>query len=72
METIILTCIQCEEDFEFSSYEQEKYSQKGFDLPLRCAQCRKNKNKKTEFVEKRKFKDKKKHYRLKSEGYFDS
>lgn len=71
METIILSCIQCEEDFEFSSDEQEKYNQKGFDLPLRCPECRKNKNKKTGFEDKRKPKDKKKHYRLKSDDYFD-
>lgn len=71
METVILTCIQCEEDFEFSIYEQEKYNQKGFDDPLRCAQCRKNKAKKPEFTEKRRLKDKKEHYRLKFEGYFD-
>lgn len=71
METIILTCIQCEEDFEFSSDEQKKYHQRGFDPPLRCSICRKNKDKKTGFVEKRKFKDKKKHYRLKPDEYFD-
>jgi hypothetical protein len=71
METLILTCIQCEEDFEFSIDEQKKYNQKGFDAPLRCAQCRKNKAKKFKFVEKRKSRDKKKHYRLKSEEYFD-
>jgi hypothetical protein len=71
MGTVILTCIQCEEDFEFSIYEQEKYKHKGFDVPLRCPQCRKNKVKRTVLVEKGKIKDKKKHYRLKSEGYFD-
>ena len=70
MENIILTCIQCEEDFEFDVSEQEKYRQKGFDTPLRCAQCRKNKAQKAGPGEKRKFKDKKKQYRLKYEEYF--
>ena len=71
METLILACIQCDEDFEFSTDEQEKYNQRGFDHPLRCSLCRKNKDKKTGFVKNRRFKDKKKHYRLKSDEYFD-
>ena len=71
METLILTCIQCEEDFEFSPDEQQKYTQKGFDAPLRCSECRKNKAKKPKLLEKRKVRDKKKHYRLKNEGYFE-
>lgn len=65
MKTLILTCIQCDEDFEFSADEQEKYNQRGFDPPLRCSICRKNKDKKPVFEEKKKFKDKKKQYRLK-------
>lgn len=69
METVILTCIQCDDDFEFSVYEQKKYNQKGFDPPLRCLKCRKNKAKKTEALEKKKFKDKKKQYRIKSDEY---
>jgi hypothetical protein len=69
MEAIILTCIQCEEDFEFSAHEQEKYRQKGFDAPLRCTQCRKKKGKKTGFSEEKKIKNKKKQYRLKFDEY---
>ena len=71
MESIIITCIQCEEEFEFTAKEQEKFQQRGFDPPLRCPICRKNKDKKAGFMEKRRFKDKKKHYRLKPEEYFD-
>ena len=71
MEAIFLTCIQCDEDFEFSVSEQKKYNQRGFDAPLRCPECRKNKHKDSEQAEKRKFRDKKKHYRLKSSDYFD-
>lgn len=73
MEAIILNCIQCEEDFEFSIYEQQKYNQKGFDLPLRCPQCRKNKAKKSGVEEKRKPRDKRKNYRPRSDDddYFD-
>ena len=71
MEPINLTCIQCDEDFEFSVYEQEKYNRRGFDAPLRCPRCRKNKYKDSEQTEKRKFRDKKKNYRFKSAEYFD-
>ena len=60
MESIIITCIQCDTEFEFTTKEQEKYQRKGFDLPLRCSICRKNKDNKTRFVDKRRFKDKKK------------
>jgi len=67
METMTLNCIQCEEDFEFSIDEQKKYNQKGFDAPLRCSQCRRNKAKSSEQEGKRKIRDKKKHYRLNSE-----
>jgi hypothetical protein len=71
MEAIILTCIQCDDDFEFSIHEQKKYNQRGFDAPLRCPQCRKNKYKDGVRVEKKKFKDKKKHHRPKFNEYFD-
>ena len=71
IESVFITCIQCETEFEFTVKEQEKFQQRGFDPPLRCPICRKNKDKKTAFVERRKFKDKKRLYRQKSEEYFD-
>ena len=71
METKIIACIQCDEEFEFTKKEQEKVRQKGFDPPRRCPQCRKNKSREIEPTEIRKFKDKKKHYRLKYHKSFD-
>ena len=71
MKTQVLTCIQCDEDFEFSTQEQQKYNQRGFDAPLRCPRCRRNKYKDGEHAEKRKFRNKNKPNRFKSAEYFD-
>jgi len=71
MENMVITCIQCQEDFEISAEEQEKLTKKGFDAPLRCPQCRKHKSRNLQNQEPRKFKDKKKHYRQKFDEYFD-
>jgi hypothetical protein len=43
METIILECIQCENEFEYTVSEQEYYERMGFDDPKRCPYCRKHK-----------------------------
>ena len=43
MENIVLTCIQCNMDFEFTALEQQKHINMGFDHPLRCPQCRRHK-----------------------------
>jgi len=72
MDAIIITCVQCEADFEFTDNEQEKFRQRGFDIPLRCPQCRKKKcRKEGERSEIRKIRDKKKHYRLKYKEPFE-
>ena len=71
MENLIITCIQCDMDFEFSAEEQKKFQRKGFDFPRRCPECRKHKYRDSEHQEKRKFKDKKKHYRQKFDDPFD-
>ncbi|MFH1991287.1 MAG: zinc-ribbon domain containing protein [Pseudomonadota bacterium] len=71
MENLILTCIQCNTDFEFGAGEQQKYQERGFDVPLRCPQCRKNKYRDSEHQERRKFKDKKKHHRFKFDEQID-
>jgi hypothetical protein len=71
METMVITCIQCQEDFEFTVEEQEKMKNRGFDAPLRCPQCRKHKARNLQHEENRKFKDKKKHYRLKFNNDYD-
>lgn len=71
MENMVITCIQCEEDFELSVEEQEKLKKRGFDAPLRCPQCRKHKSRNLQNQESRKFKDKKKHHRQKFDEYYD-
>lgn len=71
MKSMKINCIQCEEDFDFSVQEQEKFRQRGFDFPLRCPNCRKKKFRDNEAPERKKFKDKKKHRRTKYDGYLD-
>ncbi len=43
METLILECIQCENEFEYTAAEQEYFERMGFDDPKRCPYCRKHK-----------------------------
>jgi len=65
MEDMLITCIQCENEFRFSIEEQQKFQLLRFDEPQRCQYCRKNKSKTIYLPEKRRFKDKKRHYRQK-------
>jgi hypothetical protein len=53
METKLLTCIQCNAEFEFTVSEQRYYREKGFDMPKRCPVCRKHKSKLNATVDKR-------------------
>jgi len=69
MKNMLITCIQCQEDFEFTVHEQEKFKQRGFDIPLRCPQCRKNKSRDREYEECKKPRDKKKQHRPKFDDY---
>ncbi len=71
MENMVITCVQCQEDFEFTVDEQKKFAQRGFDTPLRCPQCRKHKSRDVEPDEYRKPKDRKKNFRQKFDGFFD-
>jgi hypothetical protein len=64
MVSTTISCIQCDTDFEFSAKDQEKYERKGFDPPRRCPLCRKHKSGNSKYEEKRKHKDKKKHFRM--------
>jgi DNA-directed RNA polymerase subunit RPC12/RpoP len=43
MENKIITCIQCEKEFEFTIHDQLRYEKMNFDEPRRCPDCRKNK-----------------------------
>ena len=65
MEELILTCIQCEKDFEFSIAEQEYYGDRGFDPPKRCPSCRKNKSKAAGHHSKKNRYDNKQYKRIK-------
>ena len=71
MGNMVITCIQCQEDFEFTAEEQEKLNKRGFDAPLRCPQCRKHKSRNLQHEENRKFKSKKKHHRMKFDEDYD-
>lgn len=48
MQDQLITCVQCNTEFEFSAKEQQFYENKGFNPPKRCPQCRKNKSKLTD------------------------
>lgn len=71
MEDMVITCIQCQEDFEFTVEEQEKLNKRGFDAPLRCPVCRKHKSRNLQDEETRKSKNKKKRHRIKSDEYYE-
>ena len=65
MESLYLTCIQCEAPFEFSVNEQKLYIDRGFDAPRRCPLCRKHKSKGGDGASGKNRRDKKRDYRLK-------
>ena len=71
MENIAITCIQCQEDFEFTVEEQKKLKKRGFDPPLRCPQCRKHKSRNPQHEENRKSRSKKRQYRIKFDEDYD-
>lgn len=41
LENMVITCIQCEKEFEFSIDEQIRHRKMNFDDPKRCHSCRK-------------------------------
>jgi hypothetical protein len=49
MENKIITCIQCDREFEFTIHDQLRYEKMNFDEPRRCPDCRKNKLRTTDF-----------------------
>ena len=63
------TCIQCESEFVITVSEQERLHLKGFDIPKRCQECRKNKMKSQRETDNRGLKDKRKHDKS-EEDYF--
>jgi hypothetical protein len=46
-QTKIITCIQCDCEFDHTIDEQMYYEQRGFDEPKRCPVCRKKKSQPT-------------------------
>ncbi len=42
MSDITLTCKDCNNEFVFTEGEQNFYKEKGFQTPVRCQSCRKN------------------------------
>ena len=53
MENMIILCIQCGEEFEFSIGDQRRYREMNFDDPKRCPDCRKKKAKQPALQNKR-------------------
>jgi len=45
MDALYLTCVQCDDEFEFTEEEAERYDNMGFDPPQRCPVCRRHKRK---------------------------
>jgi len=40
-----ISCIQCGTSFVFTAQEQARFMARGFNMPKRCPECRKNKSK---------------------------
>jgi hypothetical protein len=59
MEDLLMVCIQCEEEFEFSVLEQKKYEDRGYDIPKRCPSCRKHKSRNMDSAEDRHYANRK-------------
>ena len=53
MENMIITCIQCGAEFEFSIDDQIRHKKMNFDNPKRCHACRKKKSKFTDSQNKK-------------------
>lgn len=47
MNDSLLTCLQCGNQFIIKADEREKLEARGFDLPKRCPECRRHKNRDT-------------------------
>ena len=68
MNATILTCIQCDNSFEYTIEEQRRHDSLGFDAPRRCPLCRKHKVRDSDLEPAgRKQRDKKRDYRIKYE-----
>ena len=43
MQTKLIECVQCRNEFDFTVSQQVYYGKMGFDEPKRCPECRKRK-----------------------------
>ena len=64
-------CIQCNKPFQISADERDRIIERGFTLPKRCPDCRKNKVKMPGADERWKKKDQKRSDRRKRDYDFD-
>lgn len=71
MQDKIITCVQCNEAFLFSTEENKRFLSLGFDEPTRCPDCRKKKSKNTKSEASWKDKGRKKHSKRKNRGSFE-
>jgi hypothetical protein len=53
MENMMINCIQCGTDFEFSVNDQIRHREMNFDDPKRCPDCRKRKSRLTDRGDKK-------------------
>lgn len=50
LDTIAITCIECNTIFTMSPAEQKFYTNRGYNLPKRCKKCRDSKKEVKEFI----------------------
>ncbi|MHC4459074.1 MAG: zinc-ribbon domain containing protein [Planctomycetota bacterium] len=62
IQTKVITCIQCDCEFDHTIDEQMYYEQRGFDEPKHCHVCRKKKSRQLYMQPIRKKMIKKKYY----------
>jgi hypothetical protein len=67
MQTEWLICIQCDSEFEFDVSEQFRYAERGYDMPLRCPECRKHKTKLMNAWERKMYKTRQKNNHTRDE-----
>jgi hypothetical protein len=65
MDYDVYECIQCGRYYVFSDKEEQLYLVKGFDMPLRCPECRRRKTRSSQANDWLHKRDKKRDYRLK-------
>jgi hypothetical protein len=57
-----IECVQCGKEFELSEKDLDQLAARGFDIPKRCPDCRRNKSRYATDDSHRRRRDKKKHY----------